>query len=161
MSEASTIFKTFTLEHGARKWELRRPNLGTQAKFAKHLERRDLELIRRHQDAMSELQFVASMDSWRQDCGVRNKYGWNRPGFHVALDDPDNIVHLVFLWIGQDYNAQSNGVDKGFLMTEGQVSEMWDDFEAKRREAGDGQRNPLVELVQEAINDPNPLRPRA
>lgn len=149
MSEVNVVFRTFTFEHGGKSWELERQTLDCERAFAKHLEGQELALIQRHTGSMGQLAFTVAMDGWRQDCGPGNKYGWNRPQFHVALDDKGNAIHLLYLWFLENHERRKKSGHPSEPLTEKQLHDMFDADSA-----------PLIALLQELLSDPNRSRPQ-
>lgn len=115
MSEAAKIFKKTTIEAGGKKWELGRPNLLTEAAYARHLEDREADGIRRRQQTLGASAFRVAMEIHLDRCDVGNWFGWMQPGFRASLGDPKNVAKFLWLWIGQFY------VDAKEAVTESQV----------------------------------------
>jgi hypothetical protein len=149
MSEAAVVFKTFLFEHGGKRYELRRPSLGTERAFAIYLEREDTKWAIR-QKAISAEAYRDGL-SLAREASAANEYGWCRPGFFRALSDVEHTSQFFWYWFAQCFPEGSD-------LFVPSVKAMREIYVAQKagHEPGD---SPLDRIIGEALTDPNPLPP--
>lgn len=146
MAEANVVFKTFQFTDGSRTWNLPRPNLAVEAAYATHCEGRDLAAIQRHRDRLTQLDYAVLMESWLAACGSANKFGWGSSAFRQSLTNRANLVKFLWVWFAEFFNVKTVPGSPELVLTEEQVKSLLDAHEQR-----------LVDIVTEAVDDPNPL----
>lgn len=146
MSEASVVFKTFEIKVAdGREWKLRRPTLGVEAIYARHLEKVALDTINRQRMTLGPLGYKEAIAQHIENSGIANHFGWLRPGFVSSISDHQNVAHLLWAWIGANHKDSADP-----LYVAGQ-KEMYLLYAANV--------DVFTRTLNEVLDDPNPLQP--
>ena len=143
MSEASVLFRKFKFTHGDKAWELPRPNLATEGAFATFLEKTTSEFLARNRTALGSQSYQDALRIHLASA-TNNWFGWCRPGFIEAMNNPTNAAKFLWLWFSQVYNKDGDPL----TFTEESMQVLYREPDAHAK---------LNELIGEATNDPNPL----
>jgi hypothetical protein len=155
MSEVGVVFREFEFSHEGKTWKLGRPTLSVERAYASSREKAEIRTIERNRGEMSRDSYAILLESWL-GAAANNKYGWNSPAFVGSLGDVENVIHLLWCWIGEYFNearALAGKCDRSLILTEDAIRKIF--------HASTESREALLKLIGDAMADPNPLPPSA